>query len=72
MRRSGCAGGNGSGAGFGGDYDYSSQDLRTGQAGGSIKEGKDADFVVYQGDPLELMNKPEMVICGGKIVYERK
>jgi len=39
---------------------------------GSIKEGKDADFVVYQGDPLELMNKPEMVICGGKIVYERK
>lgn len=39
---------------------------------GSIKEGKDADFVVYQGDPLDLMNKPEMVICGGKIVYERK
>lgn len=39
---------------------------------GSIKEGKDADFVVYQGDPLDFANKPRMVICGGKIVYERK
>lgn len=39
---------------------------------GSIKEGKDADFVVYQGDPLDFMNKPQMVVCGGKIVYERK
>lgn len=39
---------------------------------GSIQKGKDADLVVYQGDPLNFMNRPEMVVCGGKIVYERK
>ncbi|MBQ2676340.1 MAG: amidohydrolase [Clostridia bacterium] len=33
---------------------------------GSIKVGKDADFVLYNGDPLNVMNKPQMVFCGGK------
>ena len=39
---------------------------------GSIQAGKDADLVIYQGDPLDLMNRPQMVVVGGKIVYEKK
>lgn len=39
---------------------------------GSIREGKDADLVVYDGDPLDLMNRPQMVVVGGNIVYEKK
>ena len=32
---------------------------------GSIEKGKDADFVVCQGDPLDIMNKPVEVFVGG-------
>ncbi len=35
---------------------------------GSIEAGKDADLVVYGGDPLDVRNKPKMVICGGEKV----
>jgi imidazolonepropionase-like amidohydrolase len=36
---------------------------------GSIKEGKDADLVIYGGDPLDIRNKPKTVIIDGKIVF---
>lgn len=36
---------------------------------GSIEEGKDADLVVFSGDPLDIRNKAEMVLINGEIVY---
>lgn len=32
---------------------------------GSLEVGKDADIVLYSGEPLDIMNKPEMVIIDG-------
>lgn len=37
---------------------------------GSIKEGKDADIVVFNGDPLKSMSKVTMTLIDGEIVYE--
>lgn len=37
---------------------------------GSIEEGKDADIVIWSGDPLHYMTKAEKVIIGGKVVAE--
>lgn len=34
---------------------------------GSLKAGKDADVVIWKGNPLELTGKPEIVIVGGEI-----
>lgn len=34
---------------------------------GSLKEGKDADVVIWRGNPLELTGKPEYVITSGEI-----
>ncbi len=34
---------------------------------GSIKEGKDADLVAFDGSPLDVMKKPCLVICNGEI-----
>ena len=39
---------------------------------GSIEVGKDADIVVYDGDPLHYMTKVKMVIVNGKLVYNNK
>lgn len=36
---------------------------------GSLKEGKDADMVVYDGEPFNLMSKINMVVIDGEIVY---
>jgi len=36
---------------------------------GSIEKGKDADFRILDGDPLELRTKVEMVIIDGEIVH---
>ena len=39
---------------------------------GSISEGKDADMVVLNGDPLQLTSSIEMVLINGNIVYQRQ
>ncbi len=36
---------------------------------GSLEEGKDADLFVIDGDPINIMNKPDMVIVNGKIAF---
>ncbi|SDK71168.1 amidohydrolase family protein [Natronincola ferrireducens] len=37
---------------------------------GSIKVGKDADIVVFDGDPLKSMSKVTMTLINGEIVYK--
>lgn len=39
---------------------------------GSIKEGKDADIVILNGNPLEIATNVEMTIIDGKIVWQRE
>lgn len=39
---------------------------------GSIEPGKDADVVIYSGDPLDLTSAVEMVLVDGDIIYERE
>lgn len=38
---------------------------------GSIAPGKDADLTVFSEDPLSLSGKPDLVFCGGALVYRR-
>ena len=38
---------------------------------GSLKEGKDADIVIYDGNPLEIKGTALFTIVDGKIVWER-
>lgn len=37
---------------------------------GSLAPGKDADLVVWSGDPLDIYQRPEQVYMDGKRVYE--
>ncbi|MBQ8133016.1 MAG: amidohydrolase [Clostridia bacterium] len=37
---------------------------------GSIEKGKDADLVIFAGDPLNVKNKPAAVIINGKMIYD--
>jgi imidazolonepropionase-like amidohydrolase len=37
---------------------------------GSLAPGKDADFVVWSGDPLDIYQRPERVYVNGAKVYE--
>jgi imidazolonepropionase-like amidohydrolase len=39
---------------------------------GSIQEGKDADLVIFGGDPLELTSPVQVVIVNGTIVFQRE
>ena len=39
---------------------------------GSLKEGKDADLVIYDGDPLEISASARVVIIDGKVVWKKK
>lgn len=38
---------------------------------GSIKEGKDADIVIWNKHPLDIMTKPDVVLLNGKVVVNR-
>lgn len=38
---------------------------------GSVEVGKDADFSLFYGDPLDLTVTPELVAVGGRIAYRR-
>ncbi|KXG75668.1 amidohydrolase [Thermotalea metallivorans] len=39
---------------------------------GSIREGKDADVVIWSGHPFELKSTVEYTMIDGKVVYQRK
>lgn len=39
---------------------------------GSIEVGKDADLVMFEGNPFEVMSSPELVVISGKVVLEAK
>ncbi len=36
---------------------------------GSLSRGKDADLVVWSGDPLDVMSRPELAFVGGSEIY---
>jgi len=37
---------------------------------GSLEEGKDADLVVLSGDPLDVSSRVEIVMIGGRVVFD--
>lgn len=39
---------------------------------GSLEPGKDADFVVFSGEPFELTSRIEAVVCNGDIVIDNR
>lgn len=39
---------------------------------GSLKEGKDADIVIYDGDPLEIASSVKYTIVNGEIAWQEK
>ena len=39
---------------------------------GSLEPGKDADFVVFSGEPFELTSRIEVVVCNGAIVIDNR
>lgn len=45
--------------------------LGTADRVGSIEAGKDADFALFSGDPLDVTVTPDVVIVGGKIAYKK-
>jgi imidazolonepropionase-like amidohydrolase len=39
---------------------------------GSLKEGKDADIVIFDGHPLEVRTKVVHTIINGQVIYNKK
>jgi hypothetical protein len=39
---------------------------------GSLEKGKDADFVVFSGDPFEPQSRVLLVVCNGAVVVDRR
>ena len=39
---------------------------------GSLKRGKDADFVVFSGNPLEMTSRVKLVVVNGKVVVDNR
>ncbi|MHA2171236.1 MAG: amidohydrolase family protein [Candidatus Kariarchaeaceae archaeon] len=44
--------------------------LGVGDQVGSLEIGKDADIVIWNGDPLDSRSKPIMCMINGKVVFE--
>lgn len=38
---------------------------------GSVQPGKDADFTLFSGDPLDIMSAPEMTVIKGQIAFKK-
>jgi len=38
---------------------------------GSIEKGKDADIVIFDKNPLDIMSKSQYVLINGKVIYKR-
>ena len=51
---------------------HAAQMLGVDQRVGSIQAGRDADLVVFGGDPLELTSPVQLVIVNGNIVFQRE
>lgn len=39
---------------------------------GSLEAGKDADIVIWTGNPLDLRNRPLLTMIGGKVAYDER
>lgn len=39
---------------------------------GSLKEGKDADIVIYDGDPLQIASSVRYTIVSGQIAWQAR
>ena len=39
---------------------------------GSLEKGKDADLVVFSGNPFEPMSKVLLVVCNGRVVVDNR
>lgn len=39
---------------------------------GSLERGKDADVVVFSGDPFEITSRVELVVVDGQVAYQRR
>lgn len=50
---------------------YAAETLGLSDSLGSIAVGKQADFSLFNGDPLDLTVTPEMVFVGGKMAYKK-
>ena len=37
---------------------------------GSLEEGKDADFVIFEKDPLDISQKPKLVVSDGQKILD--
>ena len=38
---------------------------------GTLTPGKDADLVIFQGDPFDIMNSPQCVLINGEVRFGR-
>ena len=39
---------------------------------GSLERGKDADFVVFSGNPFEMTSRVQLVVVGGTVAYDAR
>jgi len=39
---------------------------------GSIEQGKDADLVIWSGEPLDARSRADVTMIDGKVVFERE
>ncbi|HAA46975.1 MAG TPA: amidohydrolase, partial [Synergistaceae bacterium] len=51
---------------------YSAEHLGVENRLGSIEEGKDADMVLWNGDPLDYRSEVLVTIINGEVVYKKE